>query len=166
MPAKAKPIPQGFHTATPYLTVNDAAGAIDFYKRAFGAKERMRMDAPVGKIGHAEVQIGDAIVMLCDEMPMSNSKSPKTLGGTASAVFLYVDDVDAVYKQAVSAGATGTGEPTDMFWGDRFGHVLDPYGHSWALATHIEDVAPQEMARRHQEHTQKMMEQQKTRHAG
>jgi PhnB protein len=143
-----KPIPEGYHTVTPYLTLDDAAGAIDFYKKAFGAKERMRMEAPGGKIGHAELQIGDSIVMLADAFPQSSTQPPRELGGTTAGVFLYVDDVDAVAQKAVDAGATVTMEVADQFWGDRFGSLQDPFGHSWSIATHVEDVPPEEMAER------------------
>jgi PhnB protein len=146
-----KPVPEGYHTVTPYLAVEDAAEAIEYYKKAFGAKERVRMDTPDGKIGHAELQIGDALVMLADPFPQSSTKPPKELGGTTSSVFLYVEDVDAVVKQAVDAGATVTMEVADQFWGDRFGSVTDPFGHSWAVATHVEDVPPEEMAERAKE---------------
>jgi PhnB protein len=146
-----KPVPEGYHTVTPYLAVEDAAEAIEYYKKAFGAKERVRMDTPDGKIGHAELQIGDSLVMLADPFPQSSTKPPKELGGTTSSVFLYVEDVDAVVKQAVDAGATVTMEVADQFWGDRFGSVTDPFGHSWAVATHVEDVPPEEMAERAKE---------------
>ncbi len=142
-----KPIPEGYHTVTPYLAVDDAAQAIDFYKRAFGAKERVRMEAPDNKIGHAELEIGDSLVMLSDPFPQATTRPPKELGGTSASVFMYVEDVDAVVKQAVDAGATVTMEVADQFWGDRFGSVTDPFGHSWSVATHVEDVAP-EMAER------------------
>ena len=131
----AKPIPEGYHTLTTYLTVDDAAGAIDYYKRAFGAEELGRMDAPGGKIGHAELQIGDSRLMLADAFPESSTRSPKELGGTSAGVFLYVEDVDAVVQQAVEAGATVTMEVADQFWGDRYGIVQDPFGHNWAMAT-------------------------------
>ena len=143
-----KPIPEGYHTITPYLAVDDAANAIDWYKKAFGAKERMRMEAPGGKIGHAELQIGDSLVMLSDPFPQASSRSPKELGGTSGGVFMYAEDVDAVVKKAVDAGATVTMEVADQFWGDRFGTVTDPFGHSWSIATHVEDVPPEEMAER------------------
>ena len=125
-----KPIPDGYHTATPYLAVDDAAQAIDFYKRAFGAKERVLMEAPDNKIGHAELEIGDSLVMLSDPFPQGSTRPPKELGGTSVSVFMYVEDVDAVVKQAVDAGATVTMEVADQFWGDRFGSVTDPFGHS------------------------------------
>ena len=143
-----KPIPEGYHTLTAYLAVDDAAAAIEFYKEAFGATERGRMDAPGGKIGHAELQIGDSVFMLSDPFPQSSVKSPKEAGTTTSSIFVYSEDVDAAIQRAVDAGATVEQEPTDMFWGDRFGSVADPFGHRWAIATHIEDVSPEEMAER------------------
>jgi PhnB protein len=143
-----KPIPEGYHTATPYLAVDDAAEAIEYYKKAFGAKERVRMDAPDGKIGHAELEIGDSLVMLSDPFPQSTTRPPKELGGTSTSVFMYVEDVDAVVSQAVEAGATVTMEVADQFWGDRFGTVTDPFGHVWSIATHVEDVPPEEIAER------------------
>jgi PhnB protein len=143
-----KPIPEGYHTATPYLAVDDAAKAIEYYKKAFGAKERVRMEAPGGKIGHGELEIGDSLVMLSDPFPQSSTRPPKELGGTSASVFMYVEDVDAVVKQAVDAGATIAMEVSDQFWGDRFGSVLDPFGHLWSIATHVEDVPPEEMAER------------------
>jgi PhnB protein len=146
MAAQVKKIPAGYHSATPYLVVSDAARAIDFYKRAFGASELARMGTPEGKIGHAELKIGDSIIMLSDEL-MGN-RSPQTLGGSPVSIFLYVEDVDSVFNQAVNAGAKSDASPTDMFWGDRFGRLTDPFGHVWAIATHIEDVAPEEMKKR------------------
>lgn len=146
-----KPIPAGYHTVTPYLTLDDAAEAIEFYKDAFGATERVRMEAPNGKIGHAELEIGDSLVMLADAMPQSTTKSPRELGGTTAGVFLYVENVDGVVKQATKAGATITQEVADMFWGDRFGSVKDPYGHIWSIATHVEDLTPAEIADRAKE---------------
>jgi PhnB protein len=143
-----KPVPEGYRTVTPYLTLDDAAAAIEYYKKAFNAKEKVRMDAPDGKIGHAEIEIGDSLVMLADAFPQSSSRPPRELGGTTAGVFLYVDDVDAVVKQAVDAGATVTMEVADQFWGDRFGSITDPFGHSWAVSTHVEDVPPEEMAER------------------
>jgi PhnB protein len=143
-----KPIPEGYHSVTPFLTLDDAGKAIDYYKQAFGAKERMRMEAPGGKIGHAELEIGDSLVMLSDSFPQSSTKAPTELGGTTGGVFLYVEDVDAVVKRAVDGGATITMEVADQFWGDRFGSIRDPFGHSWSLATHVEDVPPEEMAER------------------
>jgi PhnB protein len=146
-----KPIPEGYNTVTPYLAVDDAAQAIEYYKKAFGAKERARMEAPDGKIGHAELEIGDSMVMLSDPFPHASTKSPKELGGTSGSVFMYVEDVDAVVKKAVDEGATITMEVADQFWGDRFGSIQDPFGHSWAIATHVEDVPPEEMAVRAKE---------------
>jgi PhnB protein len=143
-----QPVPDGYHTVSPYLAVEDAAAAIDYYKKAFGATERVRMEAPDGKIGHAELEIGDSIVMLADPVPQASTKPPHELGGTSAGVFLYVEDVDAVVKRAVDAGASVTMEVADQFWGDRFGTVTDPFGHVWSVATHIEDVPPAEMAER------------------
>jgi PhnB protein len=143
-----QPIPEGYHTATPYLVIDGAAEAIDYYKNAFGAKERMRMEAPGNRIGHAEIEIGDSLVMLSDAFPQSTTKAPTELGGTTAGVFLYVEDVDAVVKKAVDTGATVTMEVADQFWGDRFGSITDPFGHSWSIATHVADVPPEEMAER------------------
>jgi PhnB protein len=146
MAAQVKKIPEGYHSVTPYLVVGDAVRAIDFYTQAFGAKELMRMGAPEGKIGHAELKIGDSMIMLSDEM-MGN-RSPQSLGGSPVSIFLYVEDVDSVFNQAINAGAKGEGSPADMFWGDRFAKLTDPFGHVWSIATHIEDVAPDEMQKR------------------
>lgn len=143
-----KPIPEGYHTVTPYLAVDDAAQAIEYYKKAFGAKERARMETPDGNIGHAELEIGDSLVMLSDPFPQASTRPPKELGGTTASVFMYVDDVDSFVQRAVDAGATITMEVADQFWGDRFGSVQDPFGHSWGIATHVEDVPPEEMAER------------------
>jgi PhnB protein len=143
-----KPIPEGYHSVTPYLTVDDAAAAIEFYKKAFGATERGRMEAPDGTIGHAELAIGDSIVMLSDPFPQASTRSPKDLGGTTGSIFMYVEDVDAVVARAIDAGATIAMEVADQFWGDRFGTVTDPFGHLWSVATHVEDVPPEEMAER------------------
>jgi PhnB protein len=148
MATKPRPIPEGYHAVTPYLAVDDAAQAIDFYKRAFGAKERVRMEAPGGKIGHAELEIGDSLVMLSDPFPQASTRPPKELGGTSASVFMYVEDVDAVVNQAVEAGATVTMDVADQFWGDRFGTVADPFGHVWSIATHVEDLTPDEIAER------------------
>jgi PhnB protein len=148
MASRVEEIPKGFHTATPYLTVKDGPGAIDFYKRAFGAEELFRMDVPGGKIGHAEIKIGGSIIMLSDEMPQGCCRSPESLGGTAVNIFLYVKDVDKVFQQAVEAGARISMPLSDMFWGDRYGQVTDPFGHSWSLATHKEDVHPEELRKR------------------
>jgi PhnB protein len=159
MPTKVDPIPRGYHTATPYLSVDDCARAIEYYKNAFGAQEIMRMDGPPGKIGHAEIKIGDSLVMLSDEMPGPGNRAPKTLGGTTASVFLYVEDVDAAYKKAVAAGGSGEMPPKDMFWGDRFAKLTDPFGHTWAMATHTEDVAPEEMQKRMQQEMARMRQQ-------
>ncbi len=145
----AKPIPEGYHSITPYLAVKDAAQAIDFYKRAFGARELARMPGPGGKgVMHAEIKIGDSHLMLSDEFPGSGCTSPQSLGGTTCQLFIYVPDVDSAYQQAISAGATSTMPVADMFWGDRYGKLSDPFGHQWGLATHKEDVPPQEMKKR------------------
>ena len=143
-----KPIPEGHHTLSPYLAVDDASAAIDFYQRALGARERVRMPAPGGKIGHASLEIGDSVVMLSDPFPQSSAKPPKQLGGTSASLMVYVEDVDAVVQQAVDAGATLTMPVDDMFWGDRSGAVTDPFGHHWQIATHVEDVPEDELAER------------------
>jgi PhnB protein len=142
------PVPAGYHTATPYLTVNDGAGALAFYKRALGAREVMRMDAPGGKIGHAEIRIGDSVIMLSDEFPGTSTKAPTSLGGTTGSVMLYVPNVDAAFKKAVDAGCKSIMAPADMFWGDRFGKLEDPYGNQWGVATHKEDVPARQLAER------------------
>ena len=147
----SKNIPDGYHTVTPALTVRNGAEAIEFYKRAFGAQELMRMHGPDGKIMHAEIQVGDSKIMLGDEMPDMGCVSPVTRGGATSSLYLYVPDVDAAFQRAVSAGAKVVMPVTDMFWGDRFGQLEDPSGHRWGLATHVEDPAPEEIARRHRE---------------
>ena len=148
MAGKVNAIPAGYHTITPYLIVKDGAGALEYYKQAFGATGVVRMDAPDGRIMHAEFKIGDSMVMLAEEM--GPNRSPQSLGGTPVSIFLYVEDVDSVFDQAVKAGAKANMPPQDMFWGDRFGKLTDPFGHEWALATHIEDVAPEEMGQRAQ----------------
>lgn len=148
MANKVKPIPDGYHTAAPYLIVRGGAKAIDFYKKALGAEERFRMPGPGGALMHAEIQVGDSVIMLADENPGMGARSPQSFDGTPVSVFLYVADVDAAFKRAVAAGATAIMSPTDMFWGDRFGKVTDPFGHEWAIATHIEDVTPDEMEKR------------------
>jgi PhnB protein len=135
----------------PMLAVRGGARAIDFYKQAFGARERMRMPAPDGRVAHAELEIGDSVVMLSDPFPQSTCKPPKELGGTSVGVFMYVEDVDAVVKQATDAGATVTMPTADMFWGDRFGSLSDPFGHEWQVATHVEDVPPEQMEQRAKE---------------
>jgi PhnB protein len=143
----AQAIPQGFHSITPGLTCKNAAEAIALYKKAFGATERSRMAGPDGRIMHAEIQIGDSMIFLADEFGgMSAAPPPGSL--PSQSLYLYVEDVDATYKQAVAAGCQAAMPVSDMFWGDRFGKVVDPYGHHWSLATHTEDVAPAEMERR------------------
>jgi len=143
-----QPIPEGYQTLSPSIVVDNATEAIDFYKRAFGAEERLRMDGPGGTIAHAELQIGDSVLMLNDPFPQANTKPPKEFGGTTTTLFMYVEDVDAVVQQAIDAGATVAQPVENQFWGDRFGTLLDPYGHSWGIATHVEDVSPEEMAER------------------
>lgn len=144
-----KPIPEGYHTVTPYLIVKGAAEAIDFYKRAFGAEEIARMLDPDGRrVVHAEIRIGDSVVMLADEFPEMNYLGPLSRGGPTSTLFVYVEDVDAAFAQALAAGATLKMPVTDMFWGDRYGQLTDPFGHHWSLATHKEDVPPEELQRR------------------
>jgi PhnB protein len=147
----AKPIPEGQPRVTPYLTVDDGKAAIEFYKRAFGATERGVMAAPDGRIGHAALEIGDATIMLSDTFPQSACKTPKELGGTTVAIFVFVEDVDAVVQDAADAGATVIMQPEDQFWGDRLGQVTDPFGHVWQLATRIEDLAPEEIEARGRE---------------
>jgi PhnB protein len=147
--ARVRSVPAGYHTVTPYLTVDDGARAIEFYVRAFGAREKERMPGPSGKIMHAELRLGDSVVMLSDEFPgMSTTRSPKALGGTTGGLFLYVPDVDAAFRRAVEAGCKVLMPVTDMFWGDRFGKLEDPFGNQWSLATHKEDVSPREQAER------------------
>jgi PhnB protein len=148
MSGKTNPIPDGYHSVTPYLCVSDAARAIEFYKEAFGATERLRMEAPGGKIGHAEINIGDSIVALADEMPEMNFRSPQTVGGPSTHFMIYVEDVDARVERAVAAGAKLTRPVKDQFYGDRTGCVEDPFGHVWLIATHIEDLSPEEIRRR------------------
>jgi PhnB protein len=146
----AKPIPDGHLTVTPYLIIADAAAAIDFYGTAFGARERMRLTRPDGKIGHAELEIGDALIMLADEHPEHGARAPAAFGGSPVSLHLYVADVDATVTKALAAGASLTRPVQDMFYGDRGGTVTDPFGHIWHIATHIEDVAPEEIDRRAQ----------------
>jgi PhnB protein len=140
--------PDGFHAVTPYLTVHDAKQAIDFYKRAFGARERVVMPMPDGKIAHAELQIGDSIVMLGEECPEHGNVSPQTLEGSPVGLALYVEDVDKTFDRAVDAVASVKEPVGDKFWGDRSGSLTDPFGHKWMLLTHVEDVPPQEMKKR------------------
>jgi PhnB protein len=146
--AKVKPIPDGYPRVTPYLCIDGASEAIEFYGRVLGATERMRMPAPGDKIGHAEIEIGDSVVMLSDEFPEMGVRSPKTIGGTPVTISVYVEDVDAVFDEAVKAGATALRAVEDQFYGDRLGQFEDPFGHRWSVATHVEDVPPEEMAAR------------------
>lgn len=148
MNAKVKPIPEGYRNITPYLTIKNAAAAIDFYKQAFGAQERMRMTDPGGRIGHAEIQIGDSVVMMSDEYPEMGAQSPQSIGGTAVMMHLYVEDVDAVVERALKAGGTLERPVEDQFYGDRAGLVTDPFGHKWWVSTHVEDVPPEELEQR------------------
>jgi len=142
------PIPEGYHTLQIYLAVEDASKAIDFYKEAFGAEETIRMPGPDGSVAHAELQIGDSKLMLSDPFPQSNVRPPSERGGPTASIFMYVDDVDATFEQAQRAGATVVSELEDMFWGDRFGTVADPFGQVWAMATHKEDLSEEEIAER------------------
>jgi PhnB protein len=147
MPA-ARPIPEGHHTITPHLVIRDAAKAINFYKKVFGAREINRMAMPNGKIMHAELQIGDSMLHLADEFPEAGSRAPQSLGGTPVVFNVYIEDVDKLWEKAVAAGAKVNMPLDDQFWGDRYGQLVDPFGHAWGLATHKEDVAPDEMERR------------------
>jgi PhnB protein len=142
------PVPPGYHSVTPYLIVDGAARALDWYKEAFGATELMRLPGPNGRIGHAEIQIGDSHVMLADEHPEIGAKAPAAFGGSPVSLHLYLPDVDAVIKKAATAGATIKSPPEDKFYGDRLGSLIDPFGHIWHVSTHIEDVTPQEIERR------------------
>jgi PhnB protein len=148
MAKKTKYIPEGYHTATPYLIVNGGARAIEFYKQAFDATEVVRMDAPGGKVGHAEIKIGDSHIMLADEYPEMDARSPQAIGGTPVGLMLYLQDCDSVVAKAVSLGAKVVKPVQDQFYGDRSGTILDPFGHKWTVATHKEDVSPEEMQKR------------------
>lgn len=149
MATKAKRyIPEGYHTVTPYLIVKNATQALEFYKRAFHATELFRMPMPNGKIGHAEIRIGDSNVMLADEAPEVNARSPQSIGGTPVGICLYVEDCDRMFQEAVAAGAKVERPLTDQFYGDRSATVIDPYGHKWTISTHQEDVSPEEMKQR------------------
>ena len=141
-------IPEGYHSVTPYLYVRGAAQALEFFKRAFNATELFRMPMPDGRLGHSEFRIGDSILMMADELPDSGVKGPQTLGGTSIGIALYVEDCDALFRRAVEAGAKVERPLADQFYGDRSGTVIDPFGHKWTIATHIEDVTPAEMDQR------------------
>jgi PhnB protein len=145
MKAAQNYIPKGYHTVTPSLTVRNAAQAIEFYKKALGAEELMRMPNPDGTIGHAELKIGDSIIFLADEFPNMGSKSPQTVGATTGGLYLYIEDVDKAFQRAIDAGGKVKMPVTDMFWGDRNGQFTDPYGHTWSLSTHTKDMTEQEM---------------------
>jgi PhnB protein len=147
----ARPTPEDYNTLSPYLPVDDAAQAIEFYTRAFGATERGRMAGPGGKIAHAELEIGDSVVMVADPFEQSTSRPPRELGGTSAAVFMYVEDVDSVFQRALEAGATELMPVENMFWGDRFGKLTDPFGHEWQIATRTENLTEEEITRRGQE---------------
>ena len=144
----ARAVPEGYSTVTPYLIVTGAANAIEFYKKAFGATEIMRLTQPDGKIGHAEIQIGSSRVMLADEVLDMGFWSPRSLGGSGTGIMLYVDDVDAAFKRAVEAGAKMLQPVKNQFYGDRSGTLSDPFGHMWTISTHVEDVSPEEMQHR------------------
>ena len=148
MADRVKPIPDGYNGVTPYLIVNGAARAIEFYKQAFGATETFRMERPDGRVGHAEIKIGDSHVMLADEHPEMGARGPQSIGGSPISLVLYVEDVDATVNRAVEAGAKLTRPVANQFYGDRTGGVEDPFGHAWYVATHVEDVAPEEMQKR------------------
>lgn len=143
-----KPIPDGYPQVMPYLSVDGASAAIDFYTMVFGATERMRMGAPDGKVGHAELAIGDSVIMLADYFPEVGNRSPQAIGGSPVMIMIYVEDVDAVFAKALEAGATEQRAVEDQFYGDRGGQFVDPFGHLWFVATHVEDVSDEEMARR------------------
>jgi PhnB protein len=154
MPVKA--VPEGYHTITPYLTVRDAARAIEFYKQAFGAEARGVMPSPDGKVMHAELRIGDSIIMLADEFPEFGSLSPQTTGGSGTGLHIYIENVDAAFDRAVKAGATVEMPVADMFWGDRYGKLKDPFGHKWSIGTHTKDMSMDEMNRGMEEEMAKM----------
>jgi len=151
MPKQPESAPRGYHTVTHAMVVDDAAKALEFYTKAFGGKERNRMPGPGGKIWHAEMELGDSVIMLSDEFPGSSLRSPKALSGTTGGLWVYVPDVDVAFARAIKAGAKEVMAPQTMFWGDRFCSVTDPFGHSWSLATHVEDVPPEEMRKRREE---------------
>lgn len=143
-----KPVPDGYHTATPYLICKGAAKAIEFYKEGFGAQELMRLEAPGGTVGHAEIRIGNSIIMLADEHPQMGAVSPETLGGSPVSIMLYVEDVDSRFDQAINAGGTVVRPVQDQFYGDRSGTLKDPFGHQWTIGTHKEDLSQEEIEQR------------------
>jgi PhnB protein len=146
--AQVKPIPDNYPQVVPYLCVGGASAAIEFYRKVFGATERMRMAEPDGRLGHAELEIGTAVIMLSDEFPDLGVRAPETVGGTSVTMHLYVEDVDDVFARAIDAGATALSAVENQFYGDRNGRFEDPFGHRWSVATHVEDVSPEDMARR------------------
>ena len=148
MPHTVKPIPEGHRTVTPYLAIKNAAKALEFYKKAFDAREQYKLMVPDGRVGHAEIRLGDSIIMLSDEFPEYGGKAPEALGGSPVSLHLYVEDVDAFFKRALAAGAKERKPVMDQFYGDRSGQLEDPFGHLWWVATHKEDVAPDEMEKR------------------
>jgi PhnB protein len=152
--AKVNPIPEGYPQVIPYLYVDGAAAAIDFYGKVFGTKERMRMGGPDEKVGHAELELGDSVIMLADEFPDMGAKSPKSVGGSPVTISLYLEDVDGVFKKAIAEGATELRPPSDQFYGDRTAQFEDPWGHRWNVGTHVEDVPPDEMEKRAQAMTE------------
>jgi PhnB protein len=145
---KVLPVPKGYRTITAHLVCRNATGAMAFYTKAFGAKPRMSMPTPDGKVAHAEMQLGDSLLMVADEMPEMGATAPETIGGSAVHMFLYVKDIDKAFARAVAAGARADMPPMNMFWGDRYAKLTDPFGHKWSMATHVEDMSPREMARR------------------
>lgn len=152
------PIPSGYHTATPYLFVRDCAGAIEFYKKAFGTTEKLRMPLPDGKVGHGEIILGDSVIMLAEEAPSNGFPSPLSINGSGASVFLYVPDVDTLFNRAITNGATVILPVADQFYGDRVGTLKDPFGHVWSIATHMEDLTPMELS----EHMEKFFQQGKS----
>ena len=151
MTQQVQPVPEGFHTVTPHLVIKGASEAIEFYKKAFGAAEISRLPGPDGKLMHGSLKIGDSIVFLVDENPQWGSNGPLSLGGTPITLHLYVEDVDTAFSQAVEAGASVKMPPADMFWGDRYGVITDPFGHSWSLATRKQDLTPEQVAKNAEE---------------
>lgn len=151
MSGEIAPVPERYGSVTPSLTVDGCAEAIDFYERALGAELIQKADGPGGRVWHAEIEVGGSVVMLNDEFPEHGSVAPPSLGGSPVTIWLYVEDVDAAFRRAVDAGAEATMEPEDMFWGDRMASVVDPFGHRWSLASRVEELSPEEMARRQEE---------------